>query len=270
MTLAGNIAGRFFADRSLPGPYRAYPSPVGATADSMAQLLETRNPTTGDVSPFDIARFGVVFLPGGMQARPGGHWMMGLTKEDGGYVRVTSPLRRYADLIAHWQIKHALLAEHILGPRASASEQTLMNDEQMYRAVTSADAISNLVIQTQRRSLKFWGAYALNRHARTLDPWHNARSEDLPAPQTGIFDPLPTAPAGRLGPYRSVCMGASWANPSDQTRSSVMVLVPELGLQFSATHPTGEGPYAPGEEVRVLVDRAVFGPKPGVEGVVFR
>lgn len=273
MTLAGNVAGRFLADRSIPGPYRTYPSPVGTTADSMAQLLETRDPRTGDVSPFDIARFGVVFLPGAMQPRPGGHWMMGLEEKEGGYVRVTSPLRRYADLIAHWQIKHALLAEHILGTSAGAGGKALMNDDEMYRAITASDSISHLVHQTQKRSLAFWGAYALARHARTIDPnlasLPSPTSSTLPPVFRGIFDPLPTPIAGRLGPYRSVVLGTSFVTPQDQTKSSVMVLIPELGLQFAASHPTGDGPYGPGDEVNALLDRMEFGPRPAVGGVVF-
>ncbi|KAJ3860709.1 hypothetical protein EV359DRAFT_48622 [Lentinula novae-zelandiae] len=38
-----------------------------------------------------------------------GHWGLGVPPHEG-YVRCTSPLRRYADLVVHWQVKSALIA----------------------------------------------------------------------------------------------------------------------------------------------------------------
>jgi hypothetical protein len=49
--------------------------------------------------------------PGSVTTQPGRpHWMMGLTN---GYTKVTSPLRRYLDIVAHWQLKAALLNEPV-------------------------------------------------------------------------------------------------------------------------------------------------------------
>lgn len=39
---------------------------------------------------------------------PGVHWSLGIPEGEG-YCRVTSPLRRHSDMVAHWQIKHAML-----------------------------------------------------------------------------------------------------------------------------------------------------------------
>ncbi|KAF8273281.1 hypothetical protein EI94DRAFT_1716292 [Lactarius quietus] len=49
---------------------------------------------------------------------PAEHWTLGVGNGEG-YTRATSPLRRYGDLVTHWQIKHALLHKQ---PLFSAGE----------------------------------------------------------------------------------------------------------------------------------------------------
>ncbi|KAF8825344.1 hypothetical protein HHX47_DHR7000187 [Lentinula edodes] len=50
-----------------------------------------------------------------------GHWGLGVPPHEG-YVRCTSPLRRYADLVVHWQVKSALVG--VAGSRPTSSSSS--------------------------------------------------------------------------------------------------------------------------------------------------
>ncbi|KAH7871671.1 uncharacterized protein C8R40DRAFT_1174474 [Lentinula edodes] len=52
-----------------------------------------------------------------------GHWGLGVPSHEG-YVRCTSPLRRYADLVVHWQVKSALVGVAACRPTSSSSSPT--------------------------------------------------------------------------------------------------------------------------------------------------
>ncbi|KAG8812720.1 hypothetical protein FRC18_002808 [Serendipita sp. 400] len=105
MILAGQAAGRFCAERHLPALFRSAPQPIG-----LADRPKEFDPKLygGDI-PIEIAlRNEVAGIPAHYSTNPSEHWMMGIAA-DGGYVRVTSPLRRFSDMVMHWQIKSALL-----------------------------------------------------------------------------------------------------------------------------------------------------------------
>ncbi|KXX76996.1 Mitochondrial protein cyt-4 [Madurella mycetomatis] len=114
MQLAGEVAARWCYERSIPIPYRV--SLLAAqNADSLRaftrdvfypKLLAGETPPQEDfhtlmalVGGFDIA------------SAPAPQVLMGLDL----YTKVTSPLRRYPDLLVHWQIEAALLEEHRRG-----------------------------------------------------------------------------------------------------------------------------------------------------------
>lgn len=98
MNLAGHIAGRFCAARNIPAVFD------GTWYD----------PEYGRVTPQNAANFGgqsffQFALPKAVSASgPVPHHILGLDA----YVKSTSPLRRYTDVIAHYQIEAALRFEH--------------------------------------------------------------------------------------------------------------------------------------------------------------
>lgn len=98
MNLAGHVAGRFCADRNIPAVFN------GTWYD----------PEYGRVTPQNLADFGgqsffQLSLPKVVSASgPIPHHILGLDA----YVKSTSPLRRYTDVIAHYQIEAALRFEH--------------------------------------------------------------------------------------------------------------------------------------------------------------
>ncbi|KAL2154176.1 hypothetical protein VTH82DRAFT_2852 [Thermothelomyces myriococcoides] len=114
MQLAGEVGARWCYERDIPIPYR-----VQLLADQNAealrafnrdvfypQLLAGKNPSAEDWHTLRA-------LVGGydVSTTPAPNLSMGLDL----YTKVTSPLRRYLDLLVHWQIEAALLEEHHRG-----------------------------------------------------------------------------------------------------------------------------------------------------------
>lgn len=110
MILAGEIAARWCADRKIPIPFVKQ-----SGAERNSELLKAYTeriyyPTLlrGERPSIDQSRqFYDLVGPDEVSSRPGPHFILGVDA----YAKVTSPLRRYSDLVAHWQIEHALLQD---------------------------------------------------------------------------------------------------------------------------------------------------------------
>lgn len=110
MVLAGEIAARWCADRKIPIPFVKQPG-----AERNSELLKAYTERVyypallrGERPSLDQARqFYDLVGPDEVSTRPGPHFVLGVDA----YAKVTSPLRRYSDLVAHWQIEHALLQD---------------------------------------------------------------------------------------------------------------------------------------------------------------
>ncbi|KAK0730500.1 hypothetical protein B0H67DRAFT_638997 [Lasiosphaeris hirsuta] len=126
MKTAGQVAARWCRDRSIPIPYRVSPlSKKNAKAlHDFCQHLLYPLLATGKQPPQE--QFRTLFgLTGGQEisATPGPNFIMGLDL----YTKATSPLRRYSDMLVHWQIESALLEEARLGiPLSKTSDQSYL------------------------------------------------------------------------------------------------------------------------------------------------
>ncbi|KAK4154637.1 hypothetical protein C8A00DRAFT_14252 [Chaetomidium leptoderma] len=114
MQLAGEVGARWCYERDIPIPYRVQLY-AGKNSNALRafnrdvlypQLVAGKKPSSEDwhtlralVGGFDVS------------TTPGSNLAMGLDL----YTKVTSPLRRYPDLIVHWQIEAALREEHRRG-----------------------------------------------------------------------------------------------------------------------------------------------------------
>lgn len=109
MQLAGEIAGRWCADRKIPIPYSNTMKAEKNLVLAKAYLDKVYYPALlrGEQSPEMIARLQELIGPVELSTRPGRQLLMGVEA----YTKVTSPLRRYSDLLAHWQIESALVQE---------------------------------------------------------------------------------------------------------------------------------------------------------------
>ncbi|KAI9511822.1 hypothetical protein F5148DRAFT_1009000 [Russula earlei] len=106
--VANRVASRFGRDNGVPLMRRSLAAPVGSD-DVLGDLLKLRD-ENGWVDFFEVRRRDIQFPSSRYTFEAAGHWTLGVGEGEG-YTRATSPLRRYGDLVTHWQIKHALHAQ---------------------------------------------------------------------------------------------------------------------------------------------------------------
>jgi len=104
--VANRVASLFGLDHGVPLARRSMAAPMGSN-DVFADLLGLRD-ENGCVDFFEVRRKELQYPLSRYTLEPAEHWALGVAKGEG-YTRATSPLRRYGDLVTHWQIKHALL-----------------------------------------------------------------------------------------------------------------------------------------------------------------
>ena len=127
MILANQLAGLFCAEKQVPTVYRVQPPPTEEIASGGSQPVSRR--FLGMVKKIQVL------------TSPGPHWGLGLPC----YVQMTSPIRRYLDLVAHRQLKGALGE-----PGIACGEEEL---RQLIGATeTAVEAAHNV----QRWSSKYW------------------------------------------------------------------------------------------------------------------
>ncbi|CAE6450655.1 unnamed protein product [Rhizoctonia solani] len=107
MISAGRVASLFAQEHGIPMIYRSLARPGGVAADKYHPLLEKRDPYQGTVLYRDAIVQQLPQVTAQPMLTPGVHWQLGISAQEG-YVRATSPLRRYLDMLCHWQIKSAL------------------------------------------------------------------------------------------------------------------------------------------------------------------
>ncbi|KAL4256713.1 RNB-domain-containing protein [Pleurotus pulmonarius] len=108
MKVACRVASRFSQDRGLPLLRRISPPAILPNPSDLQDLLRLRT-SNSHVPLVDVLKKGVMLGAASYSVEPLGHWGIGVPDGEG-YCRVTSPLRRYSDLVAHWQIHSALLS----------------------------------------------------------------------------------------------------------------------------------------------------------------
>jgi exoribonuclease-2 len=135
MLLAGEGAGLWCLHRNLPVPYI-----MQETGDLPDENLE------GIAGFYQLRR---CMRPRALSTRPGQHSGLGLDT----YIQVTSPLRRYTDLLAHLQIRAVLRGEN-----------PLIADEISAR-MNAGEAAIAAVNQAERASRGHWTMVYLAEHA---------------------------------------------------------------------------------------------------------
>jgi exoribonuclease-2 len=145
MILAGEVAGRYCQENNLPVPFRGQPQP---DLPPEAELLQL---PPGPVRACALRRC----MPRSeVGITPTRHASLGLAA----YTQVTSPIRRYTDLLAHFQLKAHLRGESL--PFSSGQMQEII-----YGVAAAAQEATSVERQTNR----YWGLEYLRRHAD--HPW---------------------------------------------------------------------------------------------------
>ncbi len=140
MILAGQIGGVYGTENNLPLPFRGQPQPELPTEEELLQL------------PPGPTRFCAIrsCMPRSeMSMSPIRHASLGLDS----YVQVTSPIRRYTDLLSHFQIK-----AHLRGEELPFSREEL---QEIVYSVSSSSYEATLV---ERQTNRYWSLEYLRRN----------------------------------------------------------------------------------------------------------
>ena len=144
MILAGEVAGRYGQTHNLALPFRGQPQPELPPQGELLQL------PPGPVRACAMRRC----MPRSeMSIMPARHAGLGLDT----YTQATSPIRRYSDLLTHYQLK-----AHLRGEIPPFSAEQLK--EVMQSAIATAQEISLVERQTNR----YWSLEYLRRHSETV------------------------------------------------------------------------------------------------------
>ena len=175
MIMANRAAAAFCSSRIIPVPFRVCPAPVIAPTPSQAEMtlddiMAMRDPETLTLDFFKLAQTSIKFNAGKVSLTPREHWFMGFN-DNVGYLRATSPLRRYDDLLAHWQIKAALAAEKGLQAVAPQLPEDWVRENTMIAESATVDTRN-----ASRFSHSWWQADLLQR--RRGNPRPNGYSYD--------------------------------------------------------------------------------------------
>jgi len=114
MKLANEVAARWCYERGIPIPYRTQPHALrnAAAVHQFAQNVINPALVSGRTPDERVWRQMRSLLGiDDISTTPGPHFTLGSDM----YTKATSPLRRFGDLIVHWQIEAALLEEKRLG-----------------------------------------------------------------------------------------------------------------------------------------------------------
>jgi exoribonuclease-2 len=137
MLLAGEAAAQWAAFRALPFPYVRQ-----ETGDLPVE------PLPGPAGSWQLRR---CMRQRTLSVKPGAHAGLGLEQ----YSQVTSPLRRYADILAHQQIRAAL------GAGAYGGHEPLSEDA-IVPILAAAEAASVAAVHAERASRNHWLAVYLS------------------------------------------------------------------------------------------------------------
>jgi exoribonuclease-2 len=147
MLLAGEGAAQWALQHRLPFPF---------VSQETGDLPES--PLPGMAGSYQLRR---CMRPRTLSVKPGLHWGLGLSQ----YTQVTSPLRRYTDLLAHQQI------------RAFLEGRPPLSEEEVSLALTTGEAGASATIHAERASRAHWTAVYLSNTSSADSRWEGVIME---------------------------------------------------------------------------------------------
>ncbi len=140
MILAGEVAGRYGQAHNIALPFRGQPQPELPSPEELIQL------PAGPVRACGMRR---CMPKSEMSITPSRHAGLGLQT----YTQATSPIRRYSDLLTHFQLK-----AHLRG------EALPFSAEQLKEVMLSVFSVTQEVVLVERQTNRYWGLEYLRRH----------------------------------------------------------------------------------------------------------
>ncbi|KAL8768059.1 MAG: hypothetical protein Q9209_005602 [Squamulea sp. 1 TL-2023] len=127
MIMAGEIAANWCGERNIPIPYRGTirnPSLITTPEAYKAQVLDPVTEEMGYVPPTYRRGYNLLVGSSTLRSSPLPHALL----DTQAYTKATSPLRRYPDMLVHWQIQAALRREahHGQGSLIGSTDETYL------------------------------------------------------------------------------------------------------------------------------------------------
>lgn len=196
--VACRVAGRWMEQHNIPALYRcqfSFDDP-----DITRQFLAQKD-EHGTILGQDAMQEQFRMKPVMLSPTPSEHFVMGIrteaakkakkldeNKDDvlltAGYVRSTSPLRRYADMMMHWQIRHKIRS--LSCPNFDQTQNLPFSYETIRDSIPSISRKENWIKNLEISSHVFWAALKLHRaYLARLSP--EKRKEIEPFDQFSSF-----------------------------------------------------------------------------------
>jgi ribonuclease R len=174
MVASNEIVAEFFEEHQVPGLFRVHEQPdqekLGnfyTSAQAFGVMANTKGKTHGTINPKDLQKLMASFqksphkdvlttlmLRAMMQARYSEQNLMHFGLASTAYLHFTSPIRRYADLIVHRQLRHVLFEKNLrkmLSERELAEIARSISDKE-FRATDLERKIDRLFASTYMSS----------------------------------------------------------------------------------------------------------------------
>ncbi|KAI4136346.1 MAG: hypothetical protein LQ341_005666 [Variospora aurantia] len=144
MILAGEIAGRWCGERNIPAVYRGTirdPAPNMSPEAYKTNVIDHAMQSKGYIPIMLYRSYNRLLGQSTYRSSPFPHAILGTQS----YMKATSPLRRYQDMLAHWQIQAALLNEarhgkrSLVGRNSNSSDGSVTTDDDAYLPFSRAD-----------------------------------------------------------------------------------------------------------------------------------
>ncbi|KAJ3272981.1 hypothetical protein HDV01_004887 [Terramyces sp. JEL0728] len=253
MIIAGIVASKFCHERSIATAYRHQPNVLDYLKENghsnfvpqVEQILNNiRNsvdPATG-IIPLSVYEPILNYMPpANMVLKPLGHFSMGISGASNGYVKCTSPLRRYQDMLVHWQIKSSLL-----------NEKQPFTEHQVQEITDRMNDIANRVKSLNKRSNRYWLLEFIRRKCfncavddkahsvqgrHSIEPYVNDGSGEyfkgIVVGSLGNGNAIVNLP--QFGSFRTRCLTNEPLAINSEINVSVEKVVPEIGFCLLST-----------------------------------
>lgn len=168
MMLACQSAASWCAERSIPVMFRGTVEPPNTVSleEFQKTVVFPYMEKHGSLSPSLGFRYIEALGRAIAHSSPLPHKIIGAQS----YLKVTSPLRRFSDMIAHWQIEAALRYEARTGKKLNAallanSSRPILpfSQRQMQESIITLSPRERIISQTKRRATNFWVVQAFMR-----------------------------------------------------------------------------------------------------------
>jgi exoribonuclease-2 len=159
MKLGCRVASRVALEHNVTVIRRSLQPFVWRSEEDVQKVLELRG-SQGYISMQDFVKFDIFATTGYYTQEPDAHYQLALPAGEG-YCRATSPLRRYMDLVIHWQLHHILL-----GP--NAPPRPPFSSEDMEKLIIEAGTKDVQIRRLQRANAQFYALMYIKRFAETM------------------------------------------------------------------------------------------------------